>query len=94
LGFFARQSNFNTLPIALALSTNLEVAMSKPVYHAYSVREYEKDGKKESFWTKIGVVFEHKDGKGFDVVLEALPINGRVSIREPKKDAKEGEAGE
>jgi hypothetical protein len=33
-------------------------------------------------------------GKGFDVVLEALPVNGRVSIREPKeKDAKDG-AGE
>jgi hypothetical protein len=65
--------------------------MSKPTYHAYSVREYEKDGKKDSFWTKIGVVFEHKDGKGFDVVLEALPINGRISIREPKDAPKTAE---
>jgi hypothetical protein len=33
-------------------------------------------------------VFAHQDGKGFDVVLEAVPINGRVVIREPKeKDA-------
>jgi hypothetical protein len=40
-------------------------------------------------------VFEHKDGKGFDVILEALPVNGRVSVREPKeKDEKEGGAGE
>jgi hypothetical protein len=64
--------------------------MAKPVYHAYTAREYEKDGKKESCWTKIGVVFKHKDGKGFDVVLEALLVNGRISIRQPK----EGEAGE
>jgi hypothetical protein len=64
--------------------------MTKPVYYAYSVREYEKNGKKDSFWTKIGVAFPHKDSKGFDVFLEALPINGRVTIREPK----EGEAGE
>jgi hypothetical protein len=78
------------LALASALSTELGGTMAKPKFHAYSVREYEKDGKKDSFWTKIGVVFEHKDGKGFDVVLEALPVNGRVTIREPK----EGEAGE
>jgi hypothetical protein len=65
--------------------------MAKPAFNAYSVREYEKDGKKESFWTKIGVVFAHKDGKGFDVVLEALPVNGRVSIREPKPDEPQAE---
>jgi hypothetical protein len=28
--------------------------MAKPTYNAYSVREYEKDGKKDSFWTRIG----------------------------------------
>ena len=65
--------------------------MSKPTYYAYTVREYEKDGKKDSFWTKIGAVFEHKDGKGFDVVLEALPVNGRISIREPKDAPKTAE---
>jgi hypothetical protein len=65
--------------------------MVKPKFNAYSVREYEKDGKKESFWAKIGVAFEHKDGKGFDVVLEALPVNSRVSIREPKEKDKAGE---
>ncbi len=26
--------------------------MAKPTFNAYSVREYEKDGKKDSFWTK------------------------------------------
>ena len=29
----------------------------------------------------------HRDGKGFDVVLDAVPVNGRVAIRwnDPKK---------
>jgi len=27
--------------------------MAKPTFNAYSVREYENDGKKDSFWTKI-----------------------------------------
>ncbi len=60
--------------------------MAKPAYNAYSVREYEKDGKKDSVWTKIGVAFAHKNGGGFDIVLEALPINGRITLREPKAD--------
>ncbi len=37
--------------------------MAKPTYNAYSVREYEKDGKKDSFWTKIGVAFARKNGR-------------------------------
>ena len=49
-------------------------------------REYEKDGKKDSFWTKIGVAFAHKNGGGFDIVLEAFPLNGRITLREPKAD--------
>lgn len=59
--------------------------MAKPTHNAFTVREFERDGKKDSMWLKIGVAFAHKDGKGFDVVLEALPVNGRVSIREPKE---------
>lgn len=60
--------------------------MAKPVFHAWTVREFEKDGKKDSFWTRIGAVWPHKDGKGYDLVLEALPVNGRVTLREPKAD--------
>ena len=61
----------------------------KPLYHAFTVRKYKKeDGSDDAFWTfwtKIGVVFPHKDGKGYDVVLDCLPIDGRISIREPKE---------
>ena len=34
-------------------------------------------------------MFAHKDGKGYDLVLNALPINGRIVIRqeEAKTDA-------
>ncbi len=60
--------------------------MAKPTFNAYSVREYEKDGKKDSYWTKIGVAFAHKNGEGFDIVLEASPINGRITLIKPKAD--------
>ena len=65
--------------------------MAKPVFHAYSVREYEKDGKKDSFWTKIGVAFAHEDGKGFNLVLDCVPLDGKVSLREPKPKEQGGQ---
>ena len=43
----------------------------------------------KAYWTRIGRMFNHKDGKGYDLVLNALPINGRIVIRqeEPKEVA-------
>lgn len=57
----------------------------KPTHTAYVVR----DGKKESdkgYWLEVGAAWPHKDGKGFDVVLSALPVDGRLVVRlnEPK----------
>ncbi|WP_346658407.1 hypothetical protein [Bradyrhizobium sp. 134] len=37
-----------------------------------------------AFWTKIGAAWEHKDGKGFNILLTAMPLNGRLVIRQPK----------
>ena len=56
-----------------------------------SVKFYESNAKNystinnTSFWTKIGAAFAHKDGEGFDLVLEAVPLDGRVSLRVPKE---------
>jgi hypothetical protein len=66
--------------------------MSKPTHLAYSVRDYEKDGKKDSFWSKVGVAFEHKDGKGFDINLDAFPVTGRVVLRVNDGKKQPGEA--
>lgn len=57
-------------------------------YVAYAVKTIPasppKTQKDESFWTPIGSAFAHKDGKGFNIELEALPVNGRIVLREPK----------
>lgn len=39
---------------------------------------------KKSFWLKIGAAFENKDGS-WSVTLDALPVNGRLQIREPQE---------
>jgi hypothetical protein len=65
--------------------------MAKPTHIAYSVRDFEKKpGEADSSWLKVGVGFLHKDGKGFDVVLDAVPVSGRIVLRlntpKPAKD--------
>jgi hypothetical protein len=56
----------------------------RPTHTAYSVREYEKNGMPETTWTGCGVAWAHRDGDGFDLVLEAFPVSGRVVIRKNK----------
>ncbi|NET71401.1 MAG: hypothetical protein F6K62_10855 [Sphaerospermopsis sp. SIO1G2] len=52
----------------------------KPSHSVYTVRENGKSGGSD-YWTKIGVAFAHNDGKGFSVMLDALPLDGKVTIR-------------
>ncbi len=62
--------------------TNTTDAKStKTISHAaFSVRE--REGKK-SRWTEIGVAFAHRDGKGFDILFDVVPLNGRITLRVP-----------
>ncbi|WP_126976687.1 hypothetical protein [Frigidibacter oleivorans] len=41
----------------------------------------------KSFWNKVGAAWAHKDGKGFTLLLETCPINGRIVLRAPLDDA-------
>lgn len=61
-----------------------------PSHNALSVREG-KDGK--SYFKDIGAAFPHKDGKGFNVELEAMPVNGRVVLRTPSERIREMKEG-
>ena len=48
-----------------------------PSHVAYAVRE----GKDKSFWTRIGAAWQHKDGKGFNIQIESVPLDGRITLR-------------
>jgi hypothetical protein len=54
--------------------------MSK-MYRVYSIIERPKQ---DDYWLNIGVAFPHDDGKGFNVMLQALPLhgNGKIVLRE------------
>ena len=48
-----------------------------PTHIAYQVR----DGSQKGHWTRIGAAWQHKDGKGFNIQFECLPIDGKISLR-------------
>jgi len=61
--------------------------MAKPSYRAYSVVKRGDD--KDDFWLNIGVAFDHEDGEGFNVLLQALPVDGKLVLRRYKEDQEE-----
>ena len=54
-----------------------------PTHRAYSV--IRREGQ-DDYWLNIGLAFPHKDGKGFNIVLQALPLDGKIVCREAGDD--------
>ena len=56
----------------------------KPMYRVYVVEDVDDEN---SFWTLVGSAFAHEDHKGLNLLLKALPLDGRLVLRrysEPK----------
>lgn len=54
--------------------------------NVFAIQDVKQEGKdRKSFWTKVGSAFANKDGS-INVYLNALPINGKLQIREANKD--------
>ncbi len=58
-----------------------------PTHEVYHVRDIPNQEK--GFWTKVGAMWQHKDGKGFDIVFEVQVAEPRLvaRVREEKKEA-------
>ena len=59
------------------------MASQQPNYRAYTV--VKREGQ-DDFWLAIGAAFMHQDGDGYNIVLQALPIDGKIVLRVPKSD--------
>lgn len=59
----------------------------RPTHRVYAVR---KTGGEKSQWTPIGAAWANKDGKGFNMKLYLLPIDGANIVMREAKD--EGDA--
>ena len=61
----------------------------KPSHKVFVVEDRDEGDEGDPFWTRVGSAWAHKDGKGFNVVLSALPVNGRLVLRTfTEEDAK------
>jgi len=53
----------------------------------YAISEGTQGDDKSSRWTKIGVAFVNRD-ESINVILDAIPVNGRLQIRDRSKQKK------
>ena len=56
----------------------------QPDYIAYHVQQKGQDGK--GYFHQVGAAWQHKDGKDYDVQLESMPVNGRITLREQRQE--------
>ena len=54
----------------------------KPSFIAYQVNNG-NDGK--AHFNRVGAPFEHGDGEGHNILLDSLPVDGRVTLRTPQE---------
>ena len=65
--------------------TNKQPAASKtPSHIVYHVRD--RAGS-EGFWARIGAAWAHADGNGFNIQIETMPLEGRITLRVPSEKA-------
>ena len=57
----------------------------KETHRAYSV--IKREGR-DDYWLDLGLVFPHKDGRGFNILLQAFPLDGKIVCREITEDDK------
>jgi len=56
---------------------------AKPTHRVYTV--IQRDGQ-DDYWLNLGLVFPHKDGSGFNIMLQAFPLDGKIVCREITAD--------
>jgi hypothetical protein len=63
--------------------------MSKPDFRVYTV--IKREGK-DDYWLNLGVAFKHDDGDGYNLLLQAQPLDGKLVMRTYKDEAEPEDA--
>jgi hypothetical protein len=62
------------------------MSKQQPSHNAYVVTDPKEGSEKKAFWHRVGTVWPHKNGNGFDLVIpEGLSVSGRIVCTEPKE---------
>ena len=62
--------------------------MNRTTHHAPSYRIYavERRHTKRPSWTDVGTAFTHRDGKGFDLELQTMPLSAAELVVRPSAE--------
>lgn len=66
-----------------------------PTHIVYHVRDIGTPGETEApraVWTRVGVAWQHSDTKGLNIVLETVPLDGRLVVRAAVQQGSQSEA--
>ena len=63
--------------------TKKKTTTKKPSHEVFQVLE---TGSEKSYWNRIGAAWQHEDGAGLNVMLNVLPLDGRLVIRTVKAE--------
>jgi hypothetical protein len=55
----------------------------QPTHRAYSV--IKREGQ-DDYWLNLGLAFPHKVGRGFNIMLQVFPLDGKIVCREVVED--------
>lgn len=62
------------------------MAKDKPTHDAFvAVTPNGSTDPKDTVWLKVGAAWPHKDGEGYNIVLHAVPVGGKLVIRKPRQ---------
>lgn len=53
----------------------------KPDQIAYTVKD-SPDGK--GYWNRVGALWNHKDGHGAELILDSIPMDGHITLRDQR----------
>lgn len=70
------------------MTTRNQTAGAKPTHRLYHIAG---EGEK-AFWTAIGAAWPNKDGLGFSISCDAIPLAGRIVMRaiRPRENPDQG----
>ena len=65
------------------MNDNQVAPATKPRCDVFVVENWTNaEGAEQANWIRVGVAFKHRDGKGFNVELKAIPVGGKLVIRD------------
>lgn len=65
------------------MDDNQNTGPVKTRYDVFVVDNWtDNDGSPQANWIRVGIAFPHKDARGYNIEIKALPINGKLVLRE------------